>query len=300
MNKYNLKDFSIAVIIYNPDEKVMYRLTKYNKLTTNLIIIDNSEQKHQYTDILINKYSMYINMHGNSGMSVALNTAFKIAISKKFSFLLTMDQDSEFSSDKIIRMMDYIRENDDENIGIYCPNYRRLYWNKKLKKYVPDDFAIAEDTIQDTIFSMTSGSFMRVSTLVDLLPLTDYFIGYVDTDICFSLMKRGYKIMRVGKISFDQSVGSRVYDNKYNRLFHVLNHRDIRYSYMIRNNLLLQKKYVSNPQFVKSLKLGILRLMFNILVGEKHKFKKFSSCIKGYILFKDNILGNINGEKNEK
>lgn len=300
MNNFNVLNFAIAIIVYNPDENVMRRIEIYNKITPNLIVIDNSDRPSKFENNFKKNCTWYVRMNENFGMSVALSKVFEIAWANHFDFLLTMDQDSEFSKDKISEMLNYIKNHNDNQIAIYCPNYCRLFWNKNTNEFEPTKLAIPENSVQETDFSMTSGSFFRVSTMVDLVPLTNYFIGYVDNDICFSLLNKGFKIVRVGNINFEQQVGSKVNNSIYNRNLHVLHHKDIRYTYMIRNNLLLQQKYCSNLIFRKTLRKSLLRSVINIIVGERYKLKKLSACVRGYHLYKRGDLGVIGETKDEK
>ena len=100
------------------------------------------------------------------------------------------------------------------------------------------------------------------------------FIGYVDHEICFNVLSNNKKIKMIGDVIFNQEVGDIVRSNIYNRLFHVVRHKDIRYQYMFRNNLFLTNRFKTNAHIKRKLRRDRVRLIINILVGEKKKLKK--------------------------
>lgn len=284
--------FGIAVIIYNPDESVLKRLDCYKKVSDNILIIDNSEKKNANSDKIANdKKLRYYWMKKNIGLAKALNVIFEIAFKERFDYILTMDQDSDFNPENINLMLNYIEENDNGIIAIFCPNYCKLYWNEKKRKNVKGKLLIRKDRTEERIFSMTSGSFVNVRLVQDVLPLEDYFIGYVDNLLCYSLVEKNYKIKMIGNVVFEQQVGEKVKSNFYNRFFHVIHHKNERYYYMVRNNLFLQKQFFENKIILNNLKKNLIRIIINIVIGEKGKKAKIEACRKGYKDFKEGVLG---------
>lgn len=288
----NLK-FGIGVIVFNPDEKVIARLLKYESYTKNIIIYDNSVDNNAVSEKISKLFKYYYKNGENNGMSGALNLIFNKSIEFDYDILLTMDQDSEFSNENIDLMLHKMTNERQNNTAIYCPNYRKLYFDKNTNKEIASQAKININENKNVLSCMTSGSFYKVKFLEGLLNLEDLFIGYVDQDICYNLISRGYKILMIGSISFDQRVGGEIKNNVINRLFKVLHHTNSRYYYMIRNNLYLQKKYKNNHQIVSELKKGIVRILFNIVFGEKDKFEKIEFSIYGMKDFKNGILGKI-------
>ncbi|OMC73879.1 hypothetical protein BK125_22945, partial [Paenibacillus odorifer] len=209
-----------TIIFYNPDESAIKRVETYCNNFQEVLVIDNSEESNLETALKLKKYRncVYHKMNGNSGMSEALNYAFYFAIDKKYDFILTMDQDSIYNDKNIYNMKEYIENNYDENIGIYSPNYSKLYYNKKRKKFIEAKPVLRENEEKYVDFCMTSGSFINVKALSKILPLDDYFIAYVDNFLSQKLLEEKYKLLRLGNSYFAQQVGAIVNDNLYNRI----------------------------------------------------------------------------------
>ncbi|MBO0429802.1 glycosyltransferase [Vagococcus fluvialis] len=282
--------FGIGVILYNPDRLVLERLKKYKMLTSNLFIVDNTEEENCISDEVKSTFLNYYRFKENEGMSNALNKIFSESLKKNIEWLLTMDQDSDFSSESINSMLEVINQNKNSEISIFCPNYRKIYIDSNGDD-VFGKYAIKENEIINVNFSMTSGSFCRMSDIEKNLPLENLFIGYVDNDLCLTLLSQNKKICMVGNIGFSQRVGAEVKSTLYNRVFRIVKHTEQRYYYMTRNNCYLQEKYKSNRKFKKILILNFLRIHINILLGENNKIKKLKSSYKGYMDYKNDELG---------
>lgn len=286
--------FAIFVLLYNPKwGQVSNTLKNYAEIFSEMVIVDNStiENKEKVLDVVPN--ATYYWQGGNKGISKALDYAFKWSKEHKIDYLLTMDQDSDYKNVEIQNMLQYIEKNYDEKVGIYSVNYQNLYLDEKRNEFVAGKLAIKRSSVVEIKFCMTSGSFVNVSAVQKALPLDDFFVSYVDVDLCAWLSEHGYKLLRIGNSVLRQQVGENVKRTKYNMFFHVLHHKDIRYYFMVRNNFLFRKKY-------KNFKtLGIKRLvrvLTNIMLGERNKVRKIYACYLGYKDYKKGIYGNIPSE----
>lgn len=285
--------FCIAVIYYNPNPRAYEKLKIYSSLFEKVYIMDNSYINKDINKKAVTEFPnvVYFDMQGNAGMSKALNKAFALAISDCYDFILTMDQDSEFSEENIKNMINYIEKNNDKKIAIYVSNFSKLYWDSRSQKMVPSKPVIKRDEIKEIEFALTSSSFIRLSAIKKILPLEDYFISYVDNFISTDLRKLGYKIVRVGMSYFEQEVGNPVKSNWYNKTFRILNHTEDRYYYLIRNNCYYRKKYNDDIKIVRESYIKLLRYFFNIVMGEQNKIKKIRACIEGYKAYERKELG---------
>lgn len=281
--------FAIGIIVYNPDSLVLKRIEEYFKITDQLYIYDNSEVLNDNSKNIKKLSNKYYWGKNDTGMTGALNYLFSTAKDQGIDYLLTMDQDSEFPNNDILRMLNLIENGNNSDISIYCPNYRKIYDNNGRDEY--GNTKIEMDLQRFVNFSMTSASFSKVNDIYPLLPLSDLFIGYVDNEICYSLIAKGKKILMVGSIVFDQRVGYTVKSNYYNRFFKVVKHSPSRYYYMTRNNLFLQSKFKHNKKIKKELIFSLLRIYFNIIVGETNKVEKIKKCVKGYRDYKNGQFG---------
>ncbi len=292
--------YAVVVIFYNPDENAIDRISTYSDNFDDILIIDNSEIYSNKTVERLVQYNncTYHKMNGNEGMAKALNYAFYRAIDKNFDFILSMDQDSIYSIENINNMKKYIEFNFDEAIGIFSPSYSKLYFDENSQEFIAAKSSIKRNEIKKVSFCMTSGSFVNVKALTKILPLEDYFISYVDNLLSTKLKENGYELIRVGTSYFSQQVGGIVKNTIFNRLFRIVHHDDIRYYYMVRNNLLLGERFKKFS--IKRIKnrIGLFRILGNLLIGEKNKTKKLKACWKGYKDFKQKVMGKANCDFN--
>ena len=258
----------IGVIVYNPDRLVLERIENYKEVCDKIILYDNSEVINSVSRELSKKYEYYISDKNNNGLSMAIDYFFCKSIDFKCDVLLTMDQDSDFSNDNIRKMMRKIQEDDDDHYAIYCPNYKKVYLDKYKNKILGSP-KITIGLDKDVDFSMTSGSFYKLKFHDYFYPINDLFIGYVDHEICFNVLKNNKKIKMIGEIIFNQEVGDLVTNSFYNRKFHVVRHKELRYEYMFRNNFFLTERFKSNHLIRKKLEKDRVRLLINIFLGGK-------------------------------
>lgn len=287
-----LLKFAIGIITFYPDNSVLNRIDQYRKIADYIFIFDNSVEENNISRKLKENYTGYINYSRNLGLSAAMNYFYDECLNKEVDILLTMDQDSVFLRAQIKKMIEQIIEENDNEYGIYCPNYRKLYLDKNLGD-VPSEFKISEKEDKDVAFSMTSGSFYKIEMLKSVFPLQDLFIGYVDHELSFRVIQLGKKIKMVGNVSFDQQVGEKMVNNIFNKTFRVIRHKPERYRYMCRNNFFLQQEFKSKKKLTIMLKKDIIRLIFNIIIGEKNKINKLKNMYFGYNDFKNGKLGQL-------
>lgn len=283
---------SIGVILFNPDKNVLQRVEKYSEISNDVILYDNSEEINLVSQELSRSYDNYISNGRNNGLSEAIKFFFEKASDLGSDLLLTMDQDSDFSNSEIIKMIKLIEEENDEDYILYCPNYRKVYLDGSNSKVLgPSKIKNTEN--KSTDFAMTSGSFFKMKFKNEFFPISNLFIGYVDHEICFNILRNKKKIKMIGDIIFNQEVGTLVKTTSYNKFFHIVRHSSIRYQYMIRNNLYLEKNFFSDKSIQKKLKKDRLRLMANIILGEKNKIAKLRSYMNGYKDFSNEKFGKI-------
>jgi rhamnosyltransferase len=285
--------YAAIVILYNPDTDALERIGIYARNFSEVFVVDNSEVIDGNTQEKLRKYSncTYKVMNGNEGIAKALYWGYSQV--GNYDFVLTMDQDSSYDDKNIASMKRVIETNSDCSIAIFSANYSKKYFDKNINQYTVSKLAIPQNSIREVNFCMTSGSFVKVASLKEVLPLSDLFIGYVDNLLCYKLLNNQKKLIRVGCSSFIQQVGNDVNNNFFNRFFHVLKHSEIRYYYMIRNNLLLQQEFKGNSHIKSLLKVSLLRVLFNILIGEDKKKAKLVACIEGYKGYRNKQTGKI-------
>lgn len=288
--------YAITVICYNPDSNVPARIQMYSKIFSQVLVLDNSDTNKYLHNMQFADNVLYYDMHGNQGMSQALNIAYKWGMEQKFDYLLTMDQDSNYSKDNIDNMISYIEDNASSDVAIYVANFAKLYKDLKTDHLVPGKPVMEKHSVREVSMCLTSGSFVNLKAIKKILPLEDYFIAVVDNFISTELINKGYRLLRVGNSYFEQEVGIPVGNTWFNRTFKIVHHTPVRYYYIFRNGDYYREKYRKNKKLLIRSHIGRLRLIFNILVAEENKIQKLKACLQGDRDYKKRVLGKVSQE----
>lgn len=269
-----------VVVLYHPDEEVFDNIKRYRKALDILFVLDNTEEPSEYTAQFFSTFSnvQYIAFHQNMGLSYALNYALKAA--SKYTYLLTMDQDSYFSEEMLAKYKLYITqcENDPffSNIAMYSVHYSGLkVKSNENKKYV--------------ISAITSGSVLNVRIAKTLGGFDEnLFIDEVDDEFCYRAKDAGYKVLFFGDIELIHHLGNPRQYSFFKYQFTVLNHGPIRKYYIVRNRLYVAKKFPWIKRYYMKL---ILKMLIKIILFEKNKGKKIKYIMRGIEDYKNKRMG---------
>jgi len=260
-----------VVVIYNPDEYILDNISSYIDFVDKLYIVDNSEIKN--VDIInkikrLSSKCVYIDNNGNQGIGQALNIGAKFAIKNKANWLLTMDQDSKFEDNDLKIMLNWIKSNNIENIGIVSPMHSE---NEQ-----------ATHKFYETI-TMTSGNILNLSILDKLDFFNEkLFIDSVDTEYCLRLKQQGFLIKRIYDVILNHNLGDIQIYKFLGFSVKSSNHNAMRRYYMTRNRLYIYKEYYDiHPQFLKSDMRRAFIQFIKIILVEKDKLSKVKYTIKG-------------------
>lgn len=277
---------SAVYVTYNPDVDLLIKsLAIIEKIVDDVIIIDNSENPEwiNKTTIKNDPNVKLLQLHENCGIAKALNIGYNQAIANKSDWALSMDQDSIVDFDIIDKFKAFIENNQNERIGALmpsfylCPNATKLKGGKDM----------------ETFDYMTSGSLVCLKAFKETGGFTDeLFIDLVDTDFGFKLIKKQYKIFRLGGIVMHHNIGnSKSISVAGRHLFYVTNHNYIRRYYITRNLLYIKRKYGSQFKEYANPKYRIFKSIIRIIVFEKDKLRKFRSIYYGIKDYCNNRYG---------
>ncbi|CEG12614.1 Glycosyl transferase family 2 [groundwater metagenome] len=271
-----------VVVLYNSDETVIECIKSYIDEIEVLYLIDNSETKNDELLIKIKSFKkiVYIDNKGNQGISMALNIGARLAIQEGYDWLLTMDQDSKFLSDKsIYKMIQAIPIY--KKLAIICPFC--------VRSTIKFDNVINKSNFSIVPGAITSGNLLNLKVYQEIGVFNeDYFIDYVDTDFCIRAMFNGYIIVRCNSAILEHHIG----DTKKQIIGFTTNHSPIRKYYIMRNALYTMSFYKN----IYSDIFGIQKYIFfaeiiKIILYEKQKIRKLLMMWRGYKDFKKGIKG---------
>lgn len=263
-----------VITLYHPNKDVVEHILSYLPEIEVLYVLDNSEQPNN--DISNKLSSMpkiqYISFGRNTGISYALNYALKKAYTSGYEYLLTMDQDSSFSDGMMKDYKNciekYIEAKKSNLIAMFCVCYT--------------DIAQVEKNNCKSHFilnGITSGSIVPIKLAIENGGFDEnLFIDEVDSEYCYRMGNRGYKILEFPQIKLNHSLGNPTDHHILGYNYTTYNHNALRRYYITRNKIYVLKKY---PQLQRKYIKDIIRSSAFILMGENDKLSKICMTLKG-------------------
>ncbi|NQX45866.1 glycosyltransferase [Paenibacillus tritici] len=278
-----------GIVLYNPDlDRLDQNINSIRNQIDLIFLIDNNSEN---ITLITQKYNNDAQIHimknyENKGIAFALNQICQLAIAFKYEWVLLLDQDSICSS-KIIRT--YNNYTSDQSVALLTPyiidiNKTNLeeYKSKRLTNFSFVEWAI------------TSGSMIRIDAWKKVGFFDEeLFIDAVDFDFSFRLQINGYKQIRINSEYLLQEVGNAeptwIYrphiDNSGKwtiKRYYRTNHSLIRQYYMIRNHLIIARKYQKYKSKNRRI-IFVIALALPKIFVEKNKFKLVKVMYKGFI-----------------
>ena len=270
-----------VVLLYHPTKEIILNLNTYKHHVDHLYIIDNSEKTQAnfpYNDTLgYSNYMTLLHNKENIGVSKALNCALKEAKKTGFEWLLTMDQDSFFEEDNMIKYLSHFQKLDQTNVGIIAPLH-----NAKFVKSNIQNFYSEEDVV------MTSGNLVNVTYALEVGGYNeDLFIDEVDHEFCFKLRKYGYRVLQDQTVYLNHSLG-----RPHKDFSHINLYPPQRLYYMLRNYFYLKKEYgKDHPYFFRERDFYLLKFFTNQVIFSNDRIASIKMMYRGYLDYKNNIVG---------
>ena len=278
MNKHSI----YAIIVsYEPNSSLIRLYESIKNQVDEIVIIDNNSRNTESIHILKELENQNISViynKENSGIATALNQGVKIAIDKKYKWILTLDQDSEFYQNTYNLLLESYESLKDKDITmIIAPKAIERINTKKDEIKINGNKKIIW---KDVILNLTSGSLIKAESF-DKVGLFDdkLFIEQVDNDFCYRLIKNKYKIKVAQNINFIQEIGNA------KKIFGciVRNHNPKRKYYLSRNVTIMLRRYffVAPYTTIRYFLGGTIFSWIKIFLFEKDKCKKILSGFKG-------------------
>lgn len=276
-----MKNNIFAVIVtYNPNSSLIRLYDSIKNQADEICVIDNNSCNKSSVSILKeleNKNISVVYNKENLGVATALNQGVKIAIDKKYKWVLTLDQDSEFLPNTYNNLLEYYETLKDKNkTMIIAPKVtERVNLNEN------NSFDSKNVVWNDVILNLTSGSLIKAEAFDKIGFFDDkLFIEQVDNDFCYRLIKNGYKIKVAQNINFIQEIGNakKIFG------FVVRNHNSKRKYYLSRNVTIMLKRYffIAPYTTIRYFLGGTIFGWIKVLLFEKEKFSKIFCGIKGF------------------
>lgn len=266
-----------GVVLFNPD---ITRLNENIKSVINqidkMVLIDNGSLNYKDIVNCIEGYKKckLIKNKSNLGIATALNQIVEYAYKQGCEWLLTLDQDSICQS----HLLDYYKK------YMYVENVALMSCNIKDR-----NFSLEEDKEWNGNFNyiktcITSGSFLNIKKCIEVGGFDDkMFIDRVDTDMCYTLVEYGYKIIKVNYTGLLHEVGNKTRTKRIcGKEVVIFNHSAFRSYYIIRNGIYFVRKHKKHIN-VRKTYLSVYRRILVFVFFEDDKWNKFKASIRGLI-----------------
>lgn len=267
-----------AVILFNPDSDVTYRLIgSVLQQVDVLCVIDNSLLP---TVLNIPKDKLhYHHFPNNIGIAAAHNVGLKDLRDSDCQYALLLDQDSQIDDDFVFRLSSLLvasKINKQQLVAI-GPRIICSFSEKSVKPRVQREIMVYEDVVCVTQI-ISSGMMIDLSKL-DLIGFKDetLFIDGVDHEWCWRATTHDYMVALADKIEMVHRLGDS--RSKFAGVTYKVG-SPIRLYYQFRNILLLARRsYV--PNYWKTRNLLVLPIRFfanSLLQTQKRERLTYMLC----------------------
>ena len=274
-----------GIILYNPNIKRLKKCIDsiVNQVEKILLVDNNSKNIDEVLKMIAkNDKILIIKNNQNYGIAHALNQILNYAKDNKYSWFLTLDQDSIVEKDLIKRYTKYTKES---NVAMICSEYFDDNINKINNKIGTYDDIIEINTC------ITSGTLNNTDALYKCGGFDEgMFIDCVDFDMCATLKENKYKIIKLNFIGFHHTVGKAQIKKIFNKQFIIYNESPLRLYYYVRNKLYFIKKHKKNINILKNY-LSLIKKIFLVIMFEKEKFEKIRYTLYAIVDYKRKKFG---------
>lgn len=263
-----------GIVLYNPNtQRLKENIEAIISQVDGIVIVDNGSTESLYNNILETfDHISYIRNEKNMGIAYALNQICGYAYTHGFDWVLTLDQDSIATPG----MVDVYRSIANDKIGILgCWIHDRGY-------QIDESWGIEHETFE-TDWVITSAAFTNINAWKSCGGFDNgMFIEWVDWDICESMRKAGYKIMKTYKTKLIHELGhgTRLVMVRHHQM-QVMNHKPFRYYYSARNRIYMARKYKHIGMREQLREIGFK--LYTVERYEANKLKNLWAILRGTI-----------------
>lgn len=260
-----------GIITYNADcGELKKNVEAIKKQVDHVLIVDNhSTNAQEITDLFCEDAMVTIAYNKkNYGVGVGLNQIMRYALSKGYTWALTLDQDTFVYPNLISKYEQYTEMPDVAMINCHY-NDRNYY---KAKSYTQkNEFEFVRECI-------TSACLTNAKAVLQCGGFDNkMFIDLVDNDMCATLQENGYKIVKLRHMGYLHSLGNVTKKRIFGYDLKLFHYSPMRIYFLSRNTIYYIKKHHSGYNRL----IVIARLMVSSVGFEDHRAKKLFAYVCG-------------------
>lgn len=267
----NIHKVYAVVVWYNPSAQEADLIRLYDHDVDGVIVVDNSDADNRHL-VADRPEIIYLPQLRNTGIGRALNIGCKEAMRLGAEWVLTMDQDSRWNQQSVAQYIgEAARYKELEHVAIFSPFHDCDGHPEKHHRngqYEPRQVV------------MCSGNLLRLQAWKEIGGFNeDFFIDYVDDEICCHVRRNGWQVIRINDIFLTHSLGNGARTVGFTRHVYV-SHPAWRYYYIARNARRMQQLYPSmHTYYRRQLSKYLKRLL---LYDWSDKWNKLRSFRRGF------------------
>ena len=267
------KDNTFAVVVwYNPTPEQSRNIQSYAHHVRHVVVVDNSKKNNAVLLGTPDSWCTYLPLGDNKGIASALNIGCQEAIAQGAEWIMTMDQDSCWKEEQIMRYMQLANAYPmTEKVGVFSP---RQDYQSHFRDY--------PDAYEEKIAVMTSGCLLSAAGYCKTGGFREeLFIDEVDNEYCMHIRREGLKVVVINHAFLEHRLGE-LRNIRFLGLWskEYIDHEPWRFYYMTRNNLLLSHWYPEYHHFnTQRLRKMLKRI---VLYDRRHKLAALRMCWRGW------------------
>lgn len=272
------------LVTHNPSADLHHNIASLAGQVAAVLVIDNGsspehaavlEQLRQLPSVGLIRNPV------NAGIGAALNRGVRLAIERRFSWVLTLDQDSRLPAGFVDRLSgEYAKHPSRHTIGLVAPRYReeRLgLLHDKAQSAGPDSSIVTT--------AMMSGNLVRTDVVSSIGYYDEsFFIDYVDHEFCLRMGRRGFQVLQCRTAILEHNLGRMSQRNVAGRTWTTTNHSPLRRYYNARNRIRVYREYAGfAPGWViRDLRSFVVEIG-KILLLEQQREGKLRAVFRGVV-----------------
>lgn len=271
-------DICAVLTTFDPTSKVGERVFAILEQLGSVIVVNDSGRRDvaEYLDSLFGQVDRVTLIHNefNSGIAASLNFGVNKAKEKSFSWVVTMDDDSDITGTFICDLIEFMSQcsASDNDIGVYS-----------LSRYDGCENKLSTPALLYKRAVITSGCIFSTDVFESAGGFDEgLFIDLVDYDFCTNVRALGLKIAQSKIVGMRHTVGASESINILGCKINVLNHHPFRNYYQVRNSIRFARKHLRSD-FLLSVRmfLQIFVVPCKAILFESHKLARVHYCSLG-------------------
>lgn len=266
-----------VVVSYHPTSEIVENIKSLLHEVSHVVVVDNesSEQSRNLLSLFSKDDVMCIFNDGNNGVAQGFNQGIRWGLENNYGYFLLMDQDSRPVSGMVAKLLEvsesFLKRNQLIIVGPHHEDFDR-----KIPSFEREEVSLAPLLI-------TSGTLVS-KKVIDAIGIYDerLFIDHVDHDYCLRLVKNGGQALKVNSATLLHRFGEARVKTVLGKSFFVQDYTPFRRYYMMRNRIVLYKRYgVFNGEWFWLDCKNALKDIVKLILFEDNKKTKISAFIRG-------------------